>query len=65
VNKIPGLQNVLKSATFTVSGRNLWTKTNYTGLDPEAVSTGAVSRGFDSFAFPNLKSLQVGLNVTF
>ncbi len=65
VNKIPGLQNVLKSATFTVSGRNLWTKTNYTGLDPEAVSTGAVNRGMDSFAFPNLKSLQVGLNVTF
>ena len=65
VNKIPGLQNVVKSATFTVSGRNLWTKTNYTGLDPEAVSTGAVSRGLDSFSFPNLKSLQVGLNVTF
>jgi len=64
-NKVPGLQSVVKSATVTVSGRNLWTKTNYGGLDPEAVSTGAVSRGYDSFTFPNLKSIQAGVNLTF
>ena len=64
-NKVPGLQSVIKSATVTVSGRNLWTKTNYGGLDPEAVSTGAVSRGYDSFTFPNLKSIQAGVNLTF
>ncbi|MCX6331164.1 MAG: SusC/RagA family TonB-linked outer membrane protein [Bacteroidetes bacterium] len=63
INKFPG--SIFKSGTITVSGRNLWTKTNYQGLDPEAVSTGAVGRGYDSFTFPNLKSLQIGFNLTF
>ena len=63
--KIPGFTNVFKSATLTLSGRNLWTKTKYSGLDPESVSTGSVGRGYDSFGFPNLKSLQCGVNFTF
>ena len=63
ITKFPG--TIFKSGTITVSGRNLWTKTNYQGLDPEAVSTGAVGRGYDSFTFPNLKSLQIGFNFTF
>jgi hypothetical protein len=63
INKFPG--SIFKSGTFTVSGRNLWTKTKYQGLDPESVSTGAVGRGYDYFTFPNLKSLQIGFNLTF
>ena len=63
ITKFPG--SIFKSGTITVSGRNLWTKTNYEGLDPEAVTTGAVGRGYDSFTFPNLKSLQIGFNFTF
>jgi hypothetical protein len=56
------------------SGRNLWTKTSYTGMDPEAnmntTGGGPVSgaqttvlKGLDYFAFPNTKSVQIGLNI--
>ena len=52
-----------------VSGRNIWTHTKYTGMDPEATSSGSennsIQRGADQFAYPNIKSYQVGLNVGF
>ncbi len=57
-----------KRLSLYVSGRNIWTKTKYTGFDPE-VSSGAVNsafdRGVDNSTMPNIKSYQVGLNVAF
>ncbi|AYB35001.1 SusC/RagA family TonB-linked outer membrane protein [Chryseolinea soli] len=59
------------------TGRNLATITNYTGMDPESsqnTSGGgttsaspqvATQRGLDFWSFPNFKSYQVGLNVSF
>jgi TonB-linked SusC/RagA family outer membrane protein len=59
------------------TGRNLLTITNYTGMDPEAsqnISGGATTsaapqvatqRGLDYWSFPNFKSYQIGLNVSF
>lgn len=74
------LNNLLKvrwmnNLTLMVSGRNLVTFTNYSGLDPEAttsqdsqgnatVGVGAFL-GTDYFAIPNLRSYQVGINVQF
>lgn len=61
----------------TFSGRNLYTITNYSGMDPESsqnTSGGATTsaapqvatqRGLDFFSFPNFKSYQIGLNVSF
>jgi len=53
-----------------VGGRNLWTKTKYTGMDPEissgsttGASNSAWDRGTDHNTLPNYKSWQVGLNV--
>ena len=58
---------------LVVGGRNLWTKTKYTGMDPEissASTTNTVNgqnsswdRGTDHNTLPNYKSWQVGLNV--
>jgi hypothetical protein len=42
-----------------VSGQNLWTKTNYTGLDPE--STDLLDRG----TYPQSKSFLFGINAKF
>ena len=57
-----------KKLSLYVSGRNIWTKTKYTGFDPE-VSSGAVNsafdRGVDNSTMPNIKSYQMGLNVAF
>ncbi len=48
------------------TGRNIWTKTNYSGLDPE-ISSGSLNsawdRGTDHNTMPNLKTYQIGLNI--
>lgn len=50
------------------TGRNLLTFTDYTGMDPE-VSSGTVNsafdRGVDHNTIPNVRTLQVGLNLGF
>ncbi|HEU4902663.1 MAG TPA: hypothetical protein VFT06_07710, partial [Flavisolibacter sp.] len=74
------LNNLLRlkwvnNVTLMVSGRNLLTFTDYSGLDPEAttaqdsqgnatVGVGAFL-GTDYFAIPNLRSYQVGINIQF
>jgi len=70
ISKINTLQLVL-------SGRNLATITDYSGFDPEASQntaaggTGsaapqnATQKGLDFWTFPNFKSYQIGLNVSF
>jgi hypothetical protein len=65
----------MNSINLMVSGRNLVTFTNYSGLDPEATSAqdsqgnqtvgvGAFL-GTDYFAIPNLRSYQFGLSIQF
>ncbi|MEJ1237572.1 SusC/RagA family TonB-linked outer membrane protein [Chryseolinea sp. T2] len=62
---------------LVVTGRNLYTISDYTGMDPESsqnTSGGATTsaapqvatqRGLDYWSYPNFKSFQVGLNVSF
>ncbi len=52
--KLP-IQNV----RLYVSGQNLWTKTNYTGLDPETVDA------IDYGTYPQSKAFLFGVNVKF
>jgi TonB-dependent starch-binding outer membrane protein SusC len=50
------------------TGRNLWTKTEYTGMDPE-ISSGTTNsawdRGTDHNTLPNYKTYQATLNIGF
>lgn len=57
----------VKGINIYVTGRNLWLKTDYTGVDPETSLTGAGSNvgGFDYFNMPSTKSYIVGLNLNF
>jgi len=63
--------NVLKRCQLSLAGRNLWTKTNYTGMDPEVNSSNvyndssAWDRGTDHNSMPNLRSYMVGLKFGF
>jgi TonB-linked SusC/RagA family outer membrane protein len=52
---------------LSVSGRNLWLKTKYKGVDPETSLTGAGSNitGWDYFNNPGTKSFGVSLKVGF
>ncbi len=57
-----------KRLQLVLTGRNMLTFTNYTGMDPEISSGTANSpfdRGVDHNTIPNLKTYQVGLNVGF
>src|ERR1700754_453840 len=57
-----------KKLQLVLSGRNIYTHTKYTGMDPEVSSispNSSYERGVDNNSIPNLKSYQVGLNVGF
>lgn len=57
----------VKSLRVYVSAQNYWTKTNYTGFDPEASQAGQalINRGVDNGVYPNNKSFQGGVQLGF
>ena len=57
----------IESARMTLSGRNLYTRSDYTGLDPEVSNFGsqAVSRGFDVSPYPPSRSYWLSIDVGF
>lgn len=62
-------QKVIKNLSVSLAGSNLFTWTNYKGMDPE-VSTaggagGAGSVGIDYCSVPSTASFTAGLNITF
>ena len=63
VTRVPGL----KSARLTVSGRNLFTFTNYSGLDPEVSNFGnqAIARNIDVAPFPPSRSFWTSIDLGF
>lgn len=54
-------------ARLYVTGTNLWTKTNYSGFDPDvsAQSVGNVNRGIDIGAYPLARTIITGVSFTF
>ncbi|WP_185967782.1 SusC/RagA family TonB-linked outer membrane protein [Formosa sediminum] len=56
----------VSSARFYISGQNLFTFTNYKGVDPEvSYSNSSSNLGLDYGSYPNVKSYTVGLNIGF
>jgi hypothetical protein len=56
----------VKGANVGVFGRNLWLKTNYSGVDPETSLTGASdAQGIDYFNNPGTKTFGVNLRINF
>jgi TonB-linked SusC/RagA family outer membrane protein len=64
----------IKNLRFYITGQNLWTLTNFTGLDPEMNISdnvkrdtygGDVAAGIDWGTYPSAKSYIVGLNLNF
>ena len=51
----------LSAVRFFVSGDNLWTLTNFSGVDPEVV----LSAGESSIKYPISKKVLLGLNISF
>jgi len=57
----------LSNGRIYVTGTNLWTKTNYSGFDPDvsAQSVGNLNRGIDIGAYPLAKSVTTGVTLSF
>ena len=57
----------INNANFSLSARNLFTITDYTGMDPEAAAAlnNPLRRGLDLFSFPNFRTFQAGLSLGF
>lgn len=53
------------SAQVTLSAQNLLTITKYKGLDPEFSNGSIFEKGYDFGAFPNLKSVSLGIQFGF
>jgi hypothetical protein len=60
-SKIPSLGSV----RVYVTGRNVFTITDYTGFDPEISGTGFYSRGVDISSYPNVRAFTGGIQVNF
>ena len=54
----------LNTGRIYVSGQNVLTISNYKGYDPDFISDGLFSRGFDLGSFPNPKTFMVGLQLS-
>jgi len=57
----------IKSARIFVSGQNLFTKTTYSGMDPEVNYYGNdnIILGTDFFTYPQSRTIMAGLNIGF
>ena len=56
----------INNLRITATGRNLWLKTDYSGIDPETGALGAGNvQGFNTITSPNSKSYSIRLDVKF
>ena len=62
-------QKVIKGISLTAVGTNLFTLTNYKGMDPEVSAAGGTggsgSTGIDYLGVPAVASFSFGINVSF
>ena len=62
-------QKVIKGISATAVGTNLFTWTNYKGMDPEVSAAGGTggsgSTGIDYLGVPAVASFTFGINLTF
>ena len=64
--EIPLRKKFLSSAEVYFTGRNLWLRTPYSGIDPETNLQGAVNaQGFDYYNMPGTKTYTIGVKLSF
>ncbi len=56
---------IIKSFRIYASGQNLFTISKYKGYDPDFISDGLFSRGFDWGSFPNPRTIMFGVQAGF
>lgn len=67
-SKILSKTKVMKGASISLTGNNLWLSTDYSGFDPESSSFTAgsnSSEGFSGFTYPGVRTFLATLNLQF
>lgn len=62
---LPFKNNIIQRARVYVSGQNVLTISGYSGYDPDFMSDGLFSRGFDYGSFPNPRTFLFGFELGF
>ena len=63
-----GSSNPIKGLKCSLTGRNLFLLTKYTGSDPQIMtgaSNGTGAMGIDNYSVPSLRSFNFNVNLTF
>ncbi len=55
----------LQSIRFYIQAQNIFTITNYSGINPEVNTSGGLARGVDNGTYPIGKSFRAGFNINF
>ena len=64
--EIPTHKKIVSSAEVYFTGRNLWLRTPYSGIDPETNLQGAVNgQGYDYFNMPGVRTYTLGVKLSF
>ncbi|SFW59106.1 TonB-linked outer membrane protein, SusC/RagA family [Sinomicrobium oceani] len=58
-------EKIVDSARFYIAGQNLFTRTDYTGFDPEANSFGRSNARVDYSSYPLARTWMFGVNLSF
>jgi TonB-linked outer membrane protein, SusC/RagA family len=56
---------MIQKARIYLSGQNLFTVSNYSGIDPEVGQSQSLSRGIDYGIYPQSRVITGGINITF
>ncbi len=60
------LGEILREASISISGRNLYTLTGYSGFDPEVAAGGnATNFRVDEYTYPNFRTITMSLELRF
>jgi hypothetical protein len=62
---ILGKTKILNSLRIYISGQNVLTVSDYKGYDPDFMSDGLYSRGFDIGSWPNPRTYMFGVQAGF
>lgn len=56
---------LLNSCRFYISGQNLFTITDYSGMDPEIGARSVLNLGYDGIRYPSSRTVLIGVNAQF
>jgi TonB-linked SusC/RagA family outer membrane protein len=64
-SSLGSISDHIEGITFGITGRNLFTVTNYSGFDPEVGASDATLFPYDNFSYPNFRKFTFNIAIEF